>query len=91
MPSRQARAAAGSRVAAREQLGTVGEIRLPVGAAQVGERVERPAVADRGEDVVELAVGGRGVVDVVGDDDRRPRASARAAVSATSQSSSGRR
>ena len=71
MPSRQARAAAGSRVAAREQqLGAVGEVRLPVGTAQVGERVERPAVADRGEDVVELAVGGRGVVDVVGDDDR---------------------
>ena len=55
----------------RQQLGAVGEVGLAVGAAQVRERVERPAVSDRGQDVVELAVGRRRVVDVVGDDDRQ--------------------
>ena len=46
--------------------------RLGVRPAQVTERVERPAVLDGGQDVGQLAVLGRGVVDVVGDDDRQP-------------------
>jgi hypothetical protein len=47
------------------------QVRLGVGAAQVGKRVERPAVLDRREDVVELAVLGRRVVDGIRDDDRQ--------------------
>ncbi len=56
----------------RRQLVARLEVRLAVRPAQVGERLERPAVLDRGEDVVQLTVVGRGVVDVVGDDDRQP-------------------
>ena len=44
--------------AARQLLARL-EVRLGVGPAQVGQRVERPAVLDRGQDVVELAVLGR--------------------------------
>ena len=43
----------------REQLRLGLEVRLAVGPAQVGERLERPAVADRGQDVLELAAFGR--------------------------------
>ena len=46
------------------------EVRLGVGSAQIRERIERPAVLDRGQHVVQLAVVSSGVVDVVGDDDR---------------------
>ena len=46
------------------------QVGLAVRTAQVGEPVERPAVADRGQDVVELAALRAGVVDIVGDDDR---------------------
>ena len=49
------------------------EVRLPVGSAQVGQRVERPAVLDRGQDVVQLAVLASGVVDGVGHDHRQPQ------------------
>ena len=45
--------------------------RLAVGPPQVAQRLERPAVADRGQDVGQLAVLGPGVVDVVGHDDRQ--------------------
>ena len=55
----------------RRQLVPRLEVRFAVGPAQVGERIERPAVLDRGQHVVHLAVVGRGVVDVVGDDDRQ--------------------
>ncbi len=44
------------------------EVRLPVGAAQVGQRPDRAAVADGGDHVLELASLGQGVVDVIGDD-----------------------
>ncbi len=46
------------------------QVRLAIGPAQVAERLERPAVPDRGQDVGQLAVLGAGVVGVVGDDDR---------------------
>ena len=72
IPSRHARAVAASNDAReRRQLLARLEVRLAVGPAQVGERIERPAVLDRGQHVVHLAVVGRGVVDVVGDDDRQ--------------------
>ena len=57
----------------RRQLVARLEVRLAIGSAQVGQRVERPAVLDRGQDVVELAVLASGVVDGVGDDDRQPQ------------------
>ena len=47
------------------------QVRLAVRPAQVAERVECPAVPDRGQHVGQLAVLGTGVVDVVGDDDRQ--------------------
>ena len=43
----------------------------PSGRRRSRQRLERPAVADRGQDVGQLAVLGPGVVDVVGDDDRQ--------------------
>ncbi len=75
-PSAHARATRGS--ASGSPGGSVGhlrarlEVRLAIGPAQVAQRVERPAVADRGQDVAELAVLRAGAVDVVGDDDRQP-------------------
>ena len=58
---------AAARASSRRRL----QVRLAVGPAQVAERLERPAVADRGQDVLELAALGPGVVDVVRDDDRQ--------------------
>ncbi len=56
----------------RAQLRRPLEVVLPVGPAQVGALVERQAVADADQHVLELAILGPGVVDVVGDDDRQP-------------------
>ena len=47
------------------------QVRLAVRPAQVGQPVERPTVADGGQDVLELAALGQGVVDVVRHDDRQ--------------------
>ena len=58
--------------AERRQLVARLEERLGIGSTEIGQRVERPAVLDRGQDVVELAVVRGRVVDVVGDDDRQP-------------------
>ena len=55
-----------------EQLLPACQVRLAIGPAQVAERIQRPAMADRGQDIVELAVLAPGVMDVVGDDDRQP-------------------
>src|SRR3989304_366702 len=49
----------------RQQLGGRLEVRLTVRPAHVGERVERPAVADGGQHVLHLAPVGGGVVGVV--------------------------
>ena len=54
-----------------EQLGLRLEVRLAVRPAQVGQRLERPAVANRGDHVLQLAALGQGVVDVVGDHGRQ--------------------
>ena len=73
IPSRQARAVSTVEGRAqRRQLVARLEERLGIGSPEVGERVEHPAVLDRGQDVVELAVVRGRVVDVVGDDDRQP-------------------
>ena len=47
------------------------QVRLAVGAAEVAERLERPTMADRGQDILQLAILAPGVVDVVRDDDRQ--------------------
>ncbi len=49
------------------------QIRLRIGPTKGAKRLERPAVEDPGEDVMELAVLGSGVVDVVRDDHRQPK------------------
>ncbi len=46
--------------------------RLPIRASKVAQLAERPAVTDRGQDVVHLPALGVGVVDVVRDHDRQP-------------------
>ena len=79
IPSAQARAvrasdSTGEPGGARRQrrhLGAGLQVRLAVGAAQVAERLERAAVEDAGQDVVQLAILRPGVVDVVGHDDRQ--------------------
>ena len=77
MPSAQAPAirCRDSAADARRQRGElrVGlQVRLAVGPAQVAQRLQRPAVEDAGQDVVQLTVLGSGVVDIVRDDDRQP-------------------
>ena len=47
------------------------QVGLAVGPPQVRQRVQRPAVADRGQDVLEFAAFRSGVVDVVRHDDRQ--------------------
>ncbi len=54
------------------QLGRGLQVRLRIRASQRPQCLERPAVEDPGEDVVELAILGSGVVDVVRDDHRQP-------------------
>ena len=69
MPSHPGRASAGHRE--RRQLRPRLQERLPVRPAQVRQRLERPAVADGGQDVGQFAVLGSGVMDVVGHHDRQ--------------------
>ncbi len=57
----------------RRQLSAGFQVRLAVRPTQVGERIERAAVPDRRQDVVELAIFRTGVVDRVGDHDRQPQ------------------
>ena len=76
--ARAACAAARQRVACRpwrhpRQFHTRLQIRLPVRTAQIPQLSERPAVADRGQDVLHLTPLGIGVVDVVRDHDRQPQ------------------
>ncbi len=54
----------------RRQLRAGLQVRLAIGPAQVAERVQRPAVPDRAQDVGQLTVLRASVVDVIGDDDR---------------------
>jgi len=72
--ARGARLGTSERGVTRRQRRHVGrrlQVRLAVGPAQVGEGIERPAVEDRGHDVVQLTVLGPGVVDVVRDHARQ--------------------
>ena len=57
----------------RGELGAGLQEGLAVGTTQLAERLERPAVADGGEDVGQFAVLRPGVVDVVGDHHGQPQ------------------
>ena len=73
-PASQALAVSGSLLRARiarrqvQQLGLGLEVRLAIRPAKVGQGIEGPAMADRTDDVLELAALGPGVVDIVGHD-----------------------
>ncbi len=54
----------------RGHLRTRLQVRLAIRPAQVAEHIERPAVADRGQDIGQLAILAPSVVDVVGDHHR---------------------